>query len=378
MSVDVSVGDAIIPRSDGTYGHPAWNDAVYNQIIATADVSNPRRDIIVKYIDYGQTPTTASSNNINGVVKIKAVAGTPAGSPVDPTTSAIQSSVGAGNPFVVLARVRVGAGVATITNSVIDDLRIMAQGLLQGEWTYDDVNTWVFATSLSFTINGVDVRSQFPINAKISVLQGGVQKYFNVASTAFSTNTTITLVSAGGTGAPYALTNVPIDKPAYSYSQMPVGYPGTVKRVPMVLTTDATGGASAFDNYGREVKFLAGTGSAYGRANTHMPADYVPGTDAKLIFRGFSVSAQSPAFTYYVGSYAPNDDMVTTPWNVISAASLSAQSYTAKLLKDVTLHTIPQANLAAGKLIATAFKPSGTLAADLEVTSIVLEYTAAC
>ena len=29
MSVDIAVGDAVLPRSDGTYGHPAYNDAVY-------------------------------------------------------------------------------------------------------------------------------------------------------------------------------------------------------------------------------------------------------------------------------------------------------------------------------------------------------------
>jgi len=123
MSVDVAIGNSIIGRSDGTYGHPSFNDAVYNQVIAAADVSNPRRDIVVMYIDYGNAVSTAVSNSTNGVVKIKVVAGTPAGSPADPSDAAIQSSVGSGNPFIKLARVRVGAGVTTISNSVIDDLR---------------------------------------------------------------------------------------------------------------------------------------------------------------------------------------------------------------------------------------------------------------
>jgi hypothetical protein len=123
MSVDVAVGDAFIRRSDGSYAHPVFNDAVYNQVIAAADGSNPRRDLIVLYVDYGQTPSTSVSNNTNGVVKIKVVTGTPAGSPVDPNSTAIQSSVGAGNPYTVLARVRVPAGQTSITNSLIDDLR---------------------------------------------------------------------------------------------------------------------------------------------------------------------------------------------------------------------------------------------------------------
>lgn len=125
MSVDISAGDAFVRRSDGSYAHPVFNDAVYNQVISTADGSNPRRDIVVIYVDYGVTPTTANSNNINGVVKIKTVNGTPAGSPVDPNDAAIQSSVGSGNPWTKLARVRVPAGQTSISNSLIDDLRTM-------------------------------------------------------------------------------------------------------------------------------------------------------------------------------------------------------------------------------------------------------------
>lgn len=123
MSVDVGIGDAMLYRSDGTYGHPVFNDAAYNQVISAADGSNPRRDIVVIYVDYGETPSTGVSNNTNGVVKIKVVNGTPAGSPSDPSSAAIQSSVGSGNPWAYLARVRVGAGVTTLANAVIDDLR---------------------------------------------------------------------------------------------------------------------------------------------------------------------------------------------------------------------------------------------------------------
>lgn len=127
MSVDVAIGDAMLYRSDGTYGHPVFNDAVYNQVITAADPSNPRNDIIVIYVDYTTTPSTGVSNNTNGVVKIKQVAGTPAGSPADPSVAAIQASVGSGNPWAYLARVRVAAAAASIANAVIDDLRAPTQ-----------------------------------------------------------------------------------------------------------------------------------------------------------------------------------------------------------------------------------------------------------
>lgn len=221
MSVDVAIGDAIIQRSDGTYGHPAWNDAVYNQVIAAADGSNPRRDIIVMYIDYGQTPSTGVANNTNGVVKIKSVSGTAAGSPVDPSTATIQSSVGSGNPYVKLARVRIAAGATSVNNSVIDDLRVMATAQPQGGWLHEDTNAWVYGSASTFTVAGVNVTSQFPADARIRVYQSGTVKYFRVVSSSFSTNTTVTL-DGGGT---YTLTNVPLDKPAYSYERTPSGYP---------------------------------------------------------------------------------------------------------------------------------------------------------
>lgn len=227
MSVDVAIGDAIIPRSDATYGHPSFNDAVYNQAITTADVSNPRRDIVVMYIDYGQTPSTGVSNNTNGVVKIAVIAGTPAGSPSDPSNAAIQSAVGASNPYIKLARVRVAAGASSITNSVIDDLRLLASGLKQGGWIYDDLYTWTYVSATSFAIAGVDVRSQFPVGTKLALYQSGSIKYFTVVSSAFSTNTTVT-VDGQGT---YTLANVPVDKPAFSYELHPVGFPDSESNI---------------------------------------------------------------------------------------------------------------------------------------------------
>lgn len=221
MSVDVAIGDAIVPRSDGTYSHPAYNDAVYNQVIATADPSNPRRDIVVLYIDYTQTPSTGVSNNTNGVVKIKVVAGTPAGTPVDPTDTAIQTSVGSGNPFVKLGRVRVGAGVTSIGNSVIDDMRRLATAHIQGGWLYEYQYTWVYVSATSFKIAGVDATAQFPVGTKIMLYQNGVVAFFRVTAVAFSTDTTVTVDGEGV----YSLANAVIDKPAYSYMLNPTAYP---------------------------------------------------------------------------------------------------------------------------------------------------------
>ncbi len=136
MSVDIAIGNAMIHRAAGDYAHSVWNDATYNQVISTADVSNPRKDIIVMYVDYATTPSTGVTNNSNGVVKIKVVDGTAAAVPDDPSSATIQSSVGSGNPYIKLCRVRVGASVTTITTSVIDDLRVFTSfSLDSGGWT---------------------------------------------------------------------------------------------------------------------------------------------------------------------------------------------------------------------------------------------------
>ncbi len=223
MSVDVAIGDAIIPRADGTYGHPAWNDAVYNRVIGTADVSNPRRDIVVMYIDYSVTPSTGVSNNTNGVVKISVVAGTPAGSPVDPSDAAIQSAVGASNPFIKLARVRVAAGASSITNSVIDDFRKMVAGLPNGGWqqitganlTYSAYNS----TYKQGIINtDVDLRDRIGFGARIKIWQPTAGWIYGLVHAIDATTITVFF------GTDYVLANEAIYLGQFSYDKAPLGF----------------------------------------------------------------------------------------------------------------------------------------------------------
>lgn len=223
MSVDIAIGDVVIPRSDGTYGHPSWNDAVYNQAISTADVSNPRRDIIVMYIDYATTPSTGVSNNTNGVVKIKVVNGTPAGSPADPSDVAIQASVGSGNPFSKLARVRVAAGASSITNSVIDDLRNMATGLDNQGWVTvpnSQSISWAYSSYSSTTRKGVvtvptDATTRYAIGTKVKFYQAtGGWKYARVVGVTATSLTMLMLNSL-------VLNNEAIYAPSFSYAETP-------------------------------------------------------------------------------------------------------------------------------------------------------------
>jgi hypothetical protein len=119
MSVDVSVGAGSIATAAGV-DYYSWTDAVTNVTITTADPSNPRRDIVVAYVQLSSI-TSATTNNSNALL-FKAVPGTPNSSPSDPLDATIQSSVGAGNPWIKIARVAVGANAANIINTVLTDL----------------------------------------------------------------------------------------------------------------------------------------------------------------------------------------------------------------------------------------------------------------
>lgn len=120
MSVDVSTGAAMITTS-ASVSYYGWTDAVTNVTVDASDPTNPRKDIVVAYIDLSLI--TSSTTNNSGALKFKAVAGTPAGSPADPSDGTIQSAVGAGNPFIKLARVAVAASASSIVNANLTDMR---------------------------------------------------------------------------------------------------------------------------------------------------------------------------------------------------------------------------------------------------------------
>lgn len=238
MSVDIATGDAFVRRSDGSYAHPVFNDAVYNQVIAAADGSNPRRDIVVLYVDYGQSPSTAVSNNTNGVVKIKVVNGTPAGSPTDPNDAAIQSSVGAGNPWTKICRVRVPAGQTSITNSLIDDLRFMATGISNAGWravSMSEAIAWVYSSFNSTTRIGVitvptDATTRFSVGMWVRIVQATGGTKYGVITALTSTTISVNFFST------QTLNNEAILSPFYSSQNQPFGSP----RLP-VKSTDANG-----------------------------------------------------------------------------------------------------------------------------------------
>lgn len=121
MNVSLSTGDGLIDSGSG-YAYRIASDAT-NTISIAASSSANRVDSIVAYIDTGVTPSTSVLDNTNGVLKFASVAGTPAATPVAPNATTIQSTIGAGNPYMVLWDVTIPAGATNLTGATFTDKR---------------------------------------------------------------------------------------------------------------------------------------------------------------------------------------------------------------------------------------------------------------
>lgn len=124
MNVTVSTGAGII--GNGTLSGVRFAiDAPVTVAISATSTANPRMDSVVAYIDKSVSASTSVVDNTDlGIVKFKSVAGTPSASPTAPNTATIQSSIGAGNPYMVLANVTVPKSSTAASSFTITDMRV--------------------------------------------------------------------------------------------------------------------------------------------------------------------------------------------------------------------------------------------------------------
>jgi len=119
MSVLVASGwAAIVGTTQSNMGtYMAYNDATTTLTVTTANPSNPRIDIVV--VTVNDAYYTGSLNNVT----FQVIAGTPAASPVAPSTPANS---------LLLATIAVGAGVTSIVTANITDNRVKATSPIAG------------------------------------------------------------------------------------------------------------------------------------------------------------------------------------------------------------------------------------------------------
>jgi len=122
LGVKVGTGDYRIDTPEG-YAYTGWLTSEETLTLITADSANPRISLVIIYVDKTAATAPGTPNN-PGVTKLLAIPGTPASIPVAPTTAAIQTVIGNGNPFAILAEIRVNAGVTTVNDTNITDVRV--------------------------------------------------------------------------------------------------------------------------------------------------------------------------------------------------------------------------------------------------------------
>ena len=87
-------------------------------------------------------------------------------------------------------------------------------------WTAS-ADTWTFASATSFTIAGVDRTTTFTKGTRLKFTNNSLTVYATVASSSFSTNTTVNVI----VNTDFTIANSAITNPFYSYQVNPSGYP---------------------------------------------------------------------------------------------------------------------------------------------------------
>jgi hypothetical protein len=134
MSVLVTEGYAFIRKTADDMVYPVrLYDGDDSVAISSNSSGNDRIDAVVLYVDLG-----ASANaDITNVAKLVVVEGTPAGSPVAPTDGAIETAIGASNPYLRIADVTVADGATSILDASIADQRSEVLFISNGTPTAD-------------------------------------------------------------------------------------------------------------------------------------------------------------------------------------------------------------------------------------------------
>lgn len=163
------------------------------------------------------------------------------------------------------------ADTITVTNlTVSGSLTAPDSDATKTGWITPD-ETWVYVSANTFKITGVDVTAKYPKGTRLKFTQTTV-KYAVVISSAFSTDTTITI----GVNTDYVIANAAITANYYSYAANPQDYPGAFNCA--ITFANLSGGALTYGRYaitGQYVdvswKYTLGGAGVAGAVTASMP-----------------------------------------------------------------------------------------------------------
>lgn len=228
MTVKVAVGYGFLLKSGSAKVYPVYLDAVENVTIGANSSGASRIDAIVIYANLGQTPIADGSN----VLSIVAVQGASGGSA--PSNADIETAIGSSNPYLRLANVTVGSGVSQILTANISDQRVDATyttKIAKDDWIpVSGTITRASADDPTYvmTVASQDLTGQIGVGMRIKWTQNSIVRYGIVTVIAFSTNTTITVLTrCDNASADYDMldsSTYPITAVYFSSKYAPLGF----------------------------------------------------------------------------------------------------------------------------------------------------------
>lgn len=324
MTVDVSAGQAYVtgtPSGQSSQTLRARMASAYTAYAINANSSGSVKYDWV-YLKFDATTAANPSASADDVITLY-------------TSRSTSNTSDNGTPptyGLVLAVITVANGASSIVNANISDKRVSntlynlglgagfeltSPSIINFDGWISPSETWVYVSASSFKVSGVNVTAKYPKGTRIKFTQSTV-KYGVVVSSAFSTDTTVTIA----VNTDYTIANASITANYYSYAASPQGYPTFFNYTPTLtgITVGSGTVSGKFCYTGGTVEhyeiFTFGAGSAVGDTVLTLPivsatlATYTPVADVSIfdsgtiVYNGIAIWLTTTTAKVYVSNSA--------------------------------------------------------------------------
>jgi len=219
-----------------------------------------------------------------------------------------------------------GVSTAKIADNAVTYSKLSTD--LQAGWNTAN-ETWTYASANSFTISGVNKTSVYTPGTRIKATNNSITFYGVVASSSYSTDTTVTLIA----NFDYSLANSAITNTFYSYEANPQGYPTWFNYTPTFGGFSTSPGtlAARFQVIGKACTVVLTSNTSGGVSNSTSFTVTLPVAASSAGEMGPIVAFDNGAYLLNPGDYTTNGSSTTL--NLYS--SIAFGSWTASGSKAV-------------------------------------------